>query len=235
VSDATGGTSAVVLEATTDLDGDVPLRVTVRFGEATYLAGGPLNVEWKAWTTEGSAFVVLAGDRARRRFARMSFAARLEGSKTRLEDPAHAPPDLEFGGPAGAVSISEDTPVAIPVFVNQFLTLERTVSALPSGGHDTLVLDCRWDLTVSRQQADLLSRPATASAQLTLRLPVERDDAGLQRLVTEQARSVLASQVLDGEALGRLAELRYPGAAAIVTGLGGDHDRVASVLEALSR
>jgi hypothetical protein len=192
---------------------------TVRVEEVPVLAGGPMVA---VWTLHGPpADVALGGSRTLNRTTGFSFAGTAEGLDVPLTDPAADVVDL--GGPMGARPLPE-AGLTVSLLVNQYLTVENLRPALPPGGSGVLALRCRWDLVAGAEPVPL---------ELTLRVPVRRDDDALADVVREQVEAVLRTEKPDEDALNRLAALRYPDAARLVSAADADPERTAWALAAL--
>jgi hypothetical protein len=204
-------------------------NVTVRVEDAPVLAGGPMTVTWGLRTTGAAAYVALGGDRVLGRMTGFSFTGALDGANTSLADPAEGA--LDLGGPVGLQEVTESA-LTVPLLVNQFLTVERLRDALRPGENGTLILHCRWDLVAAGDREHVLGS-APVPIDLTLRVPVHRDDDMLMGVVQELVTAVLTADREDEEALARLAALRYSDAVDLVERTGGDPDRVAWVTASL--
>lgn len=218
---------------TNDVDSaDVPMRVTVWTTDGL-LAGGPLTVTWELRTRDGStAYCALGGDRVRHRTDRMSFAAVLDGHDTPFPNPLAALADVHLGGPVAALPFGS-SPLVVPVLVNQFLALEVTREQLGPGERGTLLLGCQWHPAVARSNTEALDPARQVNLDLTLRVPVHRDDLALRDLVEHWTRDLLQADRPDEDALIRLAALRHPEADRIATRIGGTAERIAWARETL--
>jgi hypothetical protein len=215
-----------------EIDVDATLvEASVRVDGRPVLAGGPLVVIWRLRLLgAGPLYVALGGDRVAGRLAAFRFAATLEGSSLRFEDPAANQVDL--GGPMGVQPVTPNG-LDLEVLVNQFVTLEATRLALPLGGRGLLDLACHWDLLLGARPDAVFTAPARPT-DLQLQVEVHRDDDALRALVRSQVEAVLRAEREDPDALARVAALRYPEADAIASSTGGDPDRLAWVRAALA-
>jgi hypothetical protein len=112
----------------------------------------------------------------------------------------------------------------VSLLVNVYLTVENLRTALPPGGSGVLGLRCHWDLVAGAEPVPL---------ELTLRVPVRRDDDALADVVREHVDAVLRTEKPDEDALTRLAALRYPDTGRLVSASGADPQRIAWVLASL--
>src|SRR4051794_12284197 len=182
------------MTASPDQDLDVeggPVRGGVAVAGEPVLAGGPLDVVWEGRLLGARPLVVaLGGERVTGRLAGFAFTATLDGADVTFDDPAADAVDL--GGPLGVQPVTADGP-RIEVLVNQFLTLERTVAALPDGGEAELELTCRWEARLAPDPpAAVAAAPRTV--ERTCRVAVRRDDEALRALVRRQIDAVMGAE-----------------------------------------
>src|SRR6266496_2456322 len=181
-----------------------------RVEDVPVLAGGPMTVVWSLRGTPGQ--VALGGSRVLNRVTGFSFAGTVDGVDVALTDPAAGAVDL--GGPMGLRPVPESG-LTVSLLVNQYLTVEKLRDSLPPGGSGMLSLHCHWDLVIVREAENVLgARPLPLD--LTLRVPVRRDDDALADVVRERVDAVLWAGKQDEDALTRLAALRYPDAGRLV-------------------
>jgi hypothetical protein len=154
--------------------GGVALRARAAVDQPEVLAGGPLTVVWRLRAETGTVHVALGGDRVTGRLAGFSFTGRVQGSDVALTDPAAGSVDL--GGPIGTHEVGA-AEFSVPLLVNDFLTLDAARDAVPPGETRELELGCRWDLRAGDAATVLGAAPVPL--QVTLRVPLRRDDTAL--------------------------------------------------------
>ncbi len=214
---------SAVREATDHVNAHgIELRVSVAVEESPVLAGGPLTATWELTPVRPPVDVELGGDRVSGRVAGFSFHGRLDGSDLEFADPAEGA--VELGGPVGTRQVTDS--LRVPLLVNQYLTVDAAVEAIPAGEQRLLELRCHWDLVCGKGPAGAAGK-GPVPIDLTLQIPLRRDDDALAALVRQQAGALLEADRQDEDALAALAALRFPGTRDLLEELGGDPGRIA--------
>jgi hypothetical protein len=171
--------------------GEAQVRAGFHIAEASEFAGGPIELEFFAETVgAGSCFLLVTGDRMRRRPGNFFFDAVFAGAS--LTDPFASVPDM--GGPAGVVEIAAGCPWRQRLILNEFVRLEDTLGLLEPGASGQLVITCRRTLPLAAdEQAALTPASDAPLVEVQLALDLRRDDTQLAALAKQ-----LIAEVRDG-------------------------------------
>jgi hypothetical protein len=171
-------------------EGATQVRAGFRVVDASALAGGPIEIAFFVEKDRSPAlYVMVAGDRARQRPGSFSFAATVQGA--RLLDPKEGVPDL--GGPATAVAVEPGRPWCQPLLLNEFVRLEDASAALAPGATGRLDVVCSRVLPLASDASAALLAREGPRVEVSLSLPLRRDDEALGALAIQ-----LAAQVREG-------------------------------------
>lgn len=163
---------------------DGPLRVRAGFCRpATELvAGGPLQLKFFAEASQ-PILLAVAADRVRLRPDFFHFSATLDGVE--IHDPFPSSTTY-LGGPGGTIQIRPDASWNQWLIVNQYLRLERALEVL---GVESAVgrLELRGGrpLPLTSKAADAFRRDGVPQIDVTMTIPIRRDDTRLAALVNE--------------------------------------------------
>lgn len=184
---------AVVTEQRVELaDGDLKVRAGFRAAGETFLAGGPIQLEFVVECLGRVGVHVLGGmDISTQRPMLYSFRGELVGGSAALDDP-QAGAEL-LGGPSGTSVVEPGETLRVPLLLNEFLLLDRLIAVLPPGGEGALHVHAERPLPLARSRAEAFCvGPGAPVVAGDLRLSVRRDDEALKRLIDSLRRSIEA-------------------------------------------